>query len=451
MKSKKNQWLQEVPCVERNRRGSCAQPIQPDLRNFRVRLGPEPSSTPPVYLFAAARAPTGRKAAPTEEHERQRQKKRSRYSARAGSSRRRKWILIRSSVYLADVVLLQRFKPCVVIIDRFLIDRYESRSYSLSPYRRDSRSRSVDSSDVENPGNNLYVTGLSARVTDRDLEEHFSAEGEVIDASIVLDPWTRESRGFGFVTMATVKEADRCIKYLDRSVLEGRVITVEKAKRRRGRTPTPGKYLGTKSSRARRYSPSYSPVQRDSYRSQYSPERERSFSPYGGRRSYSPYDRRRSCSPYERRRSSPYERRQSYSPYGRSPSPYGGRRSYSPYDRRGSRRRSPYHGSRHRSRSPYRYRRERSYSYDRSVSPYYSRRYSPGGRGRSYSCSVSPERSYSRSCSPESQRSGSYSPRKRYSEKKPPRSRSLGKSRSRESYSHSRSSYSRSLSREPSD
>ncbi|KAK3151137.1 hypothetical protein QOZ80_3AG0242210 [Eleusine coracana subsp. coracana] len=108
--------------------------------------------------------------------------------------------------------------------------RYESRS----PYRQSSRSRcrsrsrSVDSSDAENPGNNLYVTGLSSRVTDRDLEKHFSAEGEVIDASVVLDPWTRESRGFGFVTMATVKEADRCMKYLDRSVLEGRVITVEK-------------------------------------------------------------------------------------------------------------------------------------------------------------------------------------------------------------------------------
>ena len=50
----------------------------------------------------------------------------------------------------------------------------------------------------------------------------------MIDASVVQDPWTKESRRFGFVTMATVKEADRCIKYLDRSVLEGRVITVEK-------------------------------------------------------------------------------------------------------------------------------------------------------------------------------------------------------------------------------
>lgn len=53
---------------------------------------------------------------------------------------------------------------------------------------------------------------------------------QVIDVHLVVDPWTRESRGFGFVTMASVDEADRCIKYLDRSVLEGRVITVEKVK-----------------------------------------------------------------------------------------------------------------------------------------------------------------------------------------------------------------------------
>lgn len=50
----------------------------------------------------------------------------------------------------------------------------------------------------------------------------------MIDVHLVVDPWTRESRGFGFVTMATVEEADRCIKNLDRSVLEGRIITVER-------------------------------------------------------------------------------------------------------------------------------------------------------------------------------------------------------------------------------
>lgn len=50
----------------------------------------------------------------------------------------------------------------------------------------------------------------------------------MIDVHLVVDPWTRASRGFGFVTMETLEEADRCVKYLDRSVLEGRVIMVEK-------------------------------------------------------------------------------------------------------------------------------------------------------------------------------------------------------------------------------
>lgn len=41
------------------------------------------------------------------------------------------------------------------------------------------RSYDYEASDIENPGNNLYVTGLSARITKRDVEKHFSAEGKV--------------------------------------------------------------------------------------------------------------------------------------------------------------------------------------------------------------------------------------------------------------------------------
>ncbi|PKI50941.1 hypothetical protein CRG98_028671 [Punica granatum] len=119
------------------------------------------------------------------------------------------------------------------------------RSRSRSPSRsRRSRSRSQDSEGAANPGNNLYVTGLSTRITQHDLEKYFSKEGKVLECQLVIDPRTRESRGFGFVTMASADDAERCLKYLNRSVLEGRLITVEKAKRKRGRTPTPGKYLG---------------------------------------------------------------------------------------------------------------------------------------------------------------------------------------------------------------
>jgi transformer-2 protein len=93
------------------------------------------------------------------------------------------------------------------------------------PLRRD---RASSKEDALNPGNNLYVTGLSTRVTEKDLEEHFSREGKVIECRLVVDPRTRESRGFGFVTMDCGDDADRCVKYLNRSTLEGRIITVEK-------------------------------------------------------------------------------------------------------------------------------------------------------------------------------------------------------------------------------
>ncbi|KAF0899421.1 hypothetical protein E2562_019537 [Oryza meyeriana var. granulata] len=140
------------------------------------------------------------------------------------------------------------------------------RSTSRSPHPRRhgrSRSRSRDRSrsrsredDLRNPGNNLYVTGLSTRVTEEDLEKFFSKEGKVQSCHVVLDPRTKESRGFAFVTMDTVEDARRCIKYLHRTVLEGRLVTVEKAKRTRERTPTPGKYCGRRGSQRPSRSPS---------------------------------------------------------------------------------------------------------------------------------------------------------------------------------------------------
>ncbi|KAH0454882.1 hypothetical protein IEQ34_016806 [Dendrobium chrysotoxum] len=103
-----------------------------------------------------------------------------------------------------------------------------SRSLSRTPSRSRSWSRGCDSADAVNPGNNLYVTGLSSNVSKAELQDHFAREGKVVDVHLVVDPYSRESRGFGFVTMGRIEEAERCIKYLDGSILDGRVITVEK-------------------------------------------------------------------------------------------------------------------------------------------------------------------------------------------------------------------------------
>ncbi|CAL1354538.1 unnamed protein product [Linum trigynum] len=182
-------------------------------------------------------------------------------------------------------------------------------------------SRSRGRVEAVNPGNTLYVTGLSTRVTDRELEDHFAKEGKVASCFLVVEPRTRISRGFAFVTMDSVEDANRCVKYLNQSVLEGRYITVEKSRRKRPRTPTPGHYLGLKNTRDE------GPRDRDRGR----------YRGGGGGGGYGYDDYRRSPRHDDNRRS---PRR---SPYG------GGGRDYSPP------RHSPYGGGRsrrYRSRSP---------------------------------------------------------------------------------------------------
>ncbi|KAH7886396.1 hypothetical protein F5I97DRAFT_1937245 [Phlebopus sp. FC_14] len=127
--------------------------------------------------------------------------------------------------------------------------RSPGRDRAGEPPRRSSRSRSPGRDDRGsalrlNPGNNLHVSGLSHRVDTRDLEQAFVKIGRVKKASVMYDPHTRESRGFGFVTMETVEEADAAITALNATELMGKVMTVEKARRGRARTPTPGRYYG---------------------------------------------------------------------------------------------------------------------------------------------------------------------------------------------------------------
>jgi transformer-2 protein len=46
----------------------------------------------------------------------------------------------------------------------------------------------------------------------------------------MYDPHTRESRGFGFVTMESAEEAEAAITALNATELMGKVITVEKVR-----------------------------------------------------------------------------------------------------------------------------------------------------------------------------------------------------------------------------
>lgn len=85
-----------------------------------------------------------------------------------------------------------------------------------------------------NPSNVLGVFGLSIRTQERDLDDEFSKFGRVEKVTIVYDQRVRgkflsaeeialmqyfkqsdRSRGFGFIKMATVEDATRCISELN--------------------------------------------------------------------------------------------------------------------------------------------------------------------------------------------------------------------------------------------
>ncbi|KAI9930122.1 hypothetical protein ASPWEDRAFT_35392 [Aspergillus wentii DTO 134E9] len=101
-----------------------------------------------------------------------------------------------------------------------------------------------DEEGAVNTGSNLFVTGIHPRLTESDISRLFEKYGDVENCSIMLDPHTKESRGFGFVKMVTAEQADAAKEGLQGEVIEGRTLSIEKARRSRPRTPTPGKYFG---------------------------------------------------------------------------------------------------------------------------------------------------------------------------------------------------------------
>ncbi|RMY47785.1 hypothetical protein D0865_08463 [Hortaea werneckii] len=111
---------------------------------------------------------------------------------------------------------------------------------------RDSRGPPPDRGDdnAVNPGSNLFVTGIHPRLTEEEISRLFEKYGQVEKCNIMRDPHSHESRGFGFVKMVTAEEADAAKDGLQGEVYEGRTLSIEKARRARPRTPTPGKYFG---------------------------------------------------------------------------------------------------------------------------------------------------------------------------------------------------------------
>ncbi|HYA40620.1 MAG TPA: RNA-binding protein [Syntrophobacteraceae bacterium] len=82
---------------------------------------------------------------------------------------------------------------------------------------------------------NIYVGNLSAKTTDQELREAFESFGQVDTAKIIKDNITGRSRGFGFVEMPNLDQAQTAIAGMNGKELGGSALTVNEAKPRENR------------------------------------------------------------------------------------------------------------------------------------------------------------------------------------------------------------------------
>ena len=78
----------------------------------------------------------------------------------------------------------------------------------------------------------LYVGNLSYGATEEDLRAAFSQYGEVQKVTIIKDKLSGESRGFGFVEMASNEEGQAAIDGLNGADVKGRALKVNEARPR---------------------------------------------------------------------------------------------------------------------------------------------------------------------------------------------------------------------------
>ncbi|MGH7205776.1 MAG: RNA recognition motif domain-containing protein [Nitrospiraceae bacterium] len=79
-------------------------------------------------------------------------------------------------------------------------------------------------------GTKLYVGSLPYSTTEQQLSELFAQHGTVQSAKVIADRYTGQSRGFGFVEMATSEEAQKAIAALNGTPLGGRTLVVNEAR-----------------------------------------------------------------------------------------------------------------------------------------------------------------------------------------------------------------------------
>jgi cold-inducible RNA-binding protein len=88
----------------------------------------------------------------------------------------------------------------------------------------------------------IYVGNLSFATNDDQLNQIFTPFGQVTSSRVITDKYTGRSRGFGFVEMDNVEEANKAIAELNGKNIDGRDLNINEAKPREDKPRSSGGY-----------------------------------------------------------------------------------------------------------------------------------------------------------------------------------------------------------------
>ncbi|NP_988923.1 heterogeneous nuclear ribonucleoprotein A0 [Xenopus tropicalis] len=74
----------------------------------------------------------------------------------------------------------------------------------------------------------LFIGGLNVQTTEEGLRQHFETYGQLTDCVVVINPQTKRSRCFGFVTYSSAAEADAAVE-ASPHVVDGNNVELKRA------------------------------------------------------------------------------------------------------------------------------------------------------------------------------------------------------------------------------
>jgi RNA recognition motif-containing protein len=73
----------------------------------------------------------------------------------------------------------------------------------------------------------LHVSNLCNQITESDLKNLFGKHGTVLGSKIFVDPYTRQRKDYGLITMSTREDGLKALKKINGKEVNDRLLAVK--------------------------------------------------------------------------------------------------------------------------------------------------------------------------------------------------------------------------------